>query len=121
MKYMILMYSDPTETKRMSALDRDVVGTKHQVLRTELTTSGELLGGAGLAYPEDSRTIQLQDGVAVRSLGPFERADQHLTAYYMIDCEGLDRALSLAERILDFHVTAVEVRQVHDSVDMAQR
>jgi predicted enzyme related to lactoylglutathione lyase len=119
MKYMILMYSDPTETKSMSALDREVVSQKHRILRTELTASGELLGGAGLAYPEDSRTIQLRDGVAVRSPGPFVRADQHLTAYHMLDCEALDRALSVAERILDFHVTAVEVRQVHDSVDVA--
>jgi len=119
MKYMILMYSDPAETKRMSALERDVVSQKHQALLTELTASGELLGGVGLAYPEDSRTIQLQDGVAVRSFGPFVRADRQLTAYYMIDCEGLDRALTVAERILDFHVTAVEVRPVHDSVDMA--
>ena len=37
---------------------------------------------------------------------------------YMIDCEGLGRALSLAQRILDCHVTAMEVRPVHDSVDM---
>jgi hypothetical protein len=118
MKYMILMYSDPAETKRMSALNRDVISQKHQALRTELAASGELLGGAELAYPEDSRTIQLQDGIAVRRLGPFAIADRQLTAYYMIDCEGRDRALSLAELILDFHVPAVEVRPVHDSVDM---
>jgi hypothetical protein len=62
--------------------------------------------------------IQLQDGIAVRSLGLFVRADRQLTTYYMIACEGLDRALSLAERILDYHVTAVEVRPVHDLVDM---
>jgi hypothetical protein len=30
----------------------------------------------------------------------------------------VERALSIAEGILDFHVTAVEVWQVHDSVGM---
>jgi hypothetical protein len=40
-----------------------------------------------------------------------------VTAYYLVDCRDLDGALAIAERILDFHVTAIEVRQVHDSVN----
>ncbi len=51
--------------------------------------------------------------------GPFVTAQEHLTAYYVIDCEGLDRAMSIAERTLDFHVTAVEVRHIRDSVGIA--
>ncbi len=95
-----------------------MVAHKHQALRTELTKSGELLSGAGLAYPADTRTIRLHDGAAVISDGPFVKADEHLTAYYLISCANLDRALSIAERMLDFHVTAVEVRQVHGVVGM---
>ncbi len=91
MKYMILLYSDPVEAKRMSALNRDEISLKHEILHTEVAASGDPLGGAGLAYPKDSRTIQLQDGIAVRSRGPFVRADRQLTAFYMIDCEGLSK------------------------------
>jgi hypothetical protein len=116
MKYMVLMYSDPAETKAMSAMDRDVVGRKHQALCTELTESGELLNGAGLAYPGDTRTLRLGDDVVATTNGPLVESEVQLTAYYLIDCANLDRARSIAERILDFHVTAVEVRQVHDSV-----
>ncbi len=115
MRSMVLMYSDPAQTKAMSAAERGAMACKHQALRTELTASGELLNGAGLAYPEDTTTLRLRDGVAVTD-GPFADAAEHLTAYYLIECETPDRALSIAEGILDFHVTAVEVRQVHDSV-----
>jgi hypothetical protein len=118
MKYVVLMYSDPAETMAMSAMDRDVVGRKHHELRTELIESGELLNGAGLAYPADTRTMRLGDGVVATTNGPLVASEVQLTAYYLIDCEDLDRVLSIAERILDFHVTAVEVRQVHDSVDV---
>jgi hypothetical protein len=45
-------------------------------------------------------------------------SEVQLTAYYLIDCDDLGRALSIAERILNSHVTTVEVRQVHDSVDI---
>ena len=119
MRYMVLMYADPAQTKAMSASDNDAVRRKHEALCTELTESGELLNGAGLAFPADTRTIRLQDGIAVTTDGPFAEAEEHLTAYYLIDCDGPDRAHSIAERILDFHVTAVEVRQVHDSVGIA--
>jgi hypothetical protein len=121
MKYMVLMYSDPAETKGMSAPDRDSVTRKHEALRSELTESRELLNGAGLAYPMDTKTIRLQDGIAVSIDGPLAEAAEQLTAYHMLDCVDRGRALSIAERMLDSHVTSVEVRQVHDSVGIADR
>ena len=36
MKYGVLMYSDPAETRAMTAADRDAVGSLHQSLRSEL-------------------------------------------------------------------------------------
>jgi hypothetical protein len=47
-------------------------------------------------------------------------AREQLTAYYLVDCRDLDRVLSIAERILDIHVTAIEVRQVYDSVNIVE-
>ena len=38
--------------------------------------------------------------------------------YYVVDCESPERALRIAEGILDFHVTAVEVREIHDSTGL---
>jgi hypothetical protein len=41
-----------------------------------------------------------------------------MTAYYVFDCETAERAQAIAEGILDDHVTAVEVRRIHDSVGL---
>jgi hypothetical protein len=119
MMYMVLMYSDPAQAQQMSAPERDDVGRKHQALREELTESGELLNGAGLAYPADTQTIRLRGDTPVTASGPFHKAKGHLTAYYLIDCASQLRALSIAERMLDAHVTAVELREVHDSVGIS--
>jgi hypothetical protein len=118
MKYMVLMYSNPAETKAMSASDLDVVLRKHEALRAELTDSGELLNGAGLAFPEDTTNLRLRDGLPVALDGPLRAAEEHMTAYYVFDCADRDRALAIAERLLDSHVTAVEVRDIHDSAGM---
>jgi hypothetical protein len=118
MKFMVLMYSNPADTKVMSAPDRDTVARKHAALRADLASSGELLNGAGLDYPEEATTMRWRDGVMTSADGLFLDAGEQLTAYYLIDCEGPERARSIAERVLDFHVTAVEVRRVHDSFGM---
>jgi hypothetical protein len=115
---MVLMYSVPAETKAMSREELDVVLRKHEALRASLTTSGELRGGAGLTFPEDTTNLRLLDGIAVTAEGPLVDATVHLTAYYVIDCADRDRALAIAEGLLDSHVTAVEVRYIHDSVSI---
>jgi len=118
MKYMVLMYSNPAQTKAMSASELDAVMRKHNALRDELTESGELLSGAGLAYPEDTTTIRLRAGAGVAVAGPLMESDEQLTAYYVFECADVERARHIAEGVLDFHVTAVEVRAIHDSVGM---
>ena len=115
MKYALLMFSDPAQTKAMSADEIAEIMSKHEALREELTRSGELLNGAGLVYPEDTVVLRLgPDGVIARR-GPLSAADEHMTAYYVVDCDGPVRARAIAERTLDHHVMAVEVREIHDS------
>ena len=110
--YVVLMYSDPAKTKAMSAADREAVRRRHEALHAE--ESGVMLNGAGLAYPERTITTRLDRGGPVVSEGPFVTAREQLTAYYVIDCQSAEHAASIGERILDFHVTAVEVREIHD-------
>ena len=115
MKYAVLMFSEPAHTKAMSEDELAEILDKHEVLRNELTRSGELLNGAGLAYPEDTTVLRLEgDGVVARR-GPLLSADEHVTAYYVIECESHDRAREIAGRTLDHHVTAVELREIHDT------
>src|SRR5215470_8695931 len=109
------MYADPAHTQAMTAGDRDMIARKHAALRAELTGSGELLGGAGLAYRADTTTLRLDGGAAATSHGPLITSRVQLTAYYLVRCPDVDRAPALAAHILDSHVTAVKFRPVHDS------
>jgi hypothetical protein len=113
MKYMLLMYADPNETKAMAASDRDTIAHKHEALVARLTESGELLYGAGLDYPWNTTTIRWNHGDPISTDGPFTDAEEQLTAYYVVNCVSADRAFELAREIVDFHVTAVEVRPIH--------
>jgi hypothetical protein len=114
-KFALLMYADPAHTKAMTSDERGIVARKHAALRDELTESGELLDGAGLAYPADTTTFRFDDGAVAASPGPLTTDTVQLTAYYLLRCADEERARAIAAHILDFHVTAVEVRPVHDS------
>jgi hypothetical protein len=91
------------------------IGRKHESLRTEWTTAGRLLNAAGMDHPADTVTISA-DGVA---RGPLSGGREQLTAWYVLECETAEQAATEAARVLDFHVTAVEVRHIHDSFGMA--
>jgi hypothetical protein len=118
-KYALLMYADPDHTRAMSEPELDAVARKHEALRNELTESGELLSGAGLVFPEDTTVVRLGTDGPVAQPGPLATGShEHLTAYYVMECATAERARGLAEHLLDDHVTAVEVRPIHDSVGM---
>jgi len=109
-KYVLLMYADPAHTQAMTAGDRDMMARKHAALRAELTGSGELLDGARPAYRADTTTLRLDGRAVATSHGPLITSTVELTAYYLVRCPDMDRALALAAHILDSHVTAVKVR-----------
>ncbi|WP_052390081.1 YciI family protein [Streptomyces sp. NRRL B-24484] len=115
---MVLMYADPAATAAMTAEQRAEVFARHEALHRDLADTGELLNGAGLAYPADTTVLRLHDEAPVPSDGPLTAAPVHLTAYYVLDCASPERAREIAGRVVDFHVVAVEVRPVHDSFGM---
>jgi hypothetical protein len=70
---------------------------------------------AGLVLPEDTILLRLAPNGVIATRGPLSAADEHMTGYYMVDCDGPERARAIAERTLDRHVLAVELREIHDS------
>jgi hypothetical protein len=118
---MVLMYADPAATAAMTPQERTEVFARHETLHRELADGGELRNGAGLAYPQDTVTLRWQpDAAPAVGGGPLTEPESgaHLTAYYVVECASLERAREIAERVLDFHVVAVEVRPIHDSFGM---
>ena len=118
MKYMVLMYADPAATQAMTAEQRADVFRRHEALHKDLEGSGELLNGAGLGYPRDTTTLRWHADGSTAAGGPFVETTEQLTAYYVIECASPERARAVAERVLDFHVVAVEVRPIHDVFGM---
>ena len=113
MRYAVLMYTDPAHTEAMSPEAVEAVKRKHEELGEE--AAGEIVGGCGLAFPAETTLLRLGANGVEASTGPFVEGREQLSAYYEIETETKERALEIAGRILDDHVTAVELRAIHDS------
>jgi hypothetical protein len=117
-KFALMMHTHPAESKALSDEEVKAIVAKHSELVEQLEASGEIINGAGLRLPEDTTTIRLVDGKPASSTGPVAGGGEHVTAYYLLETSDRERAEEIAASILSSHVTAVEVREVHDSTGL---
>jgi hypothetical protein len=72
----------------------------YEALNQELQESGELAGGAALAWPEQAKVVRADGQAApVVTDGPYAEAKEILAGYTMVDVESVDRAIEIAARL----------------------
>ena len=110
MKYILLIYQNPTAFQALSAAEVSEVMSDVGELMQELTESGEFVGGEGLADSSQTKTIRVRDGVPAVTDGPFIEAKEQLAGYCLFECETPERAIEIAARWPDARYWAVELR-----------
>ena len=118
MKYMLLIYNRPGFVDELTDEQRTELFGEVDALLAELTASGELVRGEGLAGPETARTVRLQDGQPAVTDGPFSEAKEQFAGYTAVDCATRERAEEIAARWPDVRYGgAIEVRAVMGGVE----
>src|SRR5690348_14157218 len=115
MKYLLMIYMNPTLFETLTEEERNAIFSGHDQFQQPLRESGELIGFAALADPSQSSTVRVRDGVTNATDGPYVEAKEFLAGYYAVDCETLARAQELAALIPDAKLTAIEVRPVMEA------
>jgi hypothetical protein len=115
MKYMLLIYDNADTRELFSSPDGTALANEVGALITELTASGELVGGEALADPAQTRSIRQRDGVPVVTDGPLAEAKEHFGGYLIVDCETTERATEIASRWPNARFAAMEVRPIMNS------
>lgn len=114
MKYMLLIYNEPNAFQRLSQDEQEKVMADVDTIMEELTANGEMVGGAALADPSQTRTVRVVDGAVATTDGPFVEVKEHLAGYITVDVSSLERAVEIASRWPDARTGAMEVRPVLD-------
>jgi hypothetical protein len=69
-------------------------------VNNDLSESGELVDGQGLAEPALTRHVTVdKDGRPVITDGPYGETKELLAGYWVLDCESLERVTEIAARV----------------------
>ena len=110
MKYMLLIYMNPTTWDSLTDDQRDGVFRGHGDFQKIVKESGEFVGTEALTDPSNTAVVRVRDGVPAVTDGPYLESKEFFCGYYIVDCETRERAVELAALIPDAQYTAMEVR-----------
>ena len=106
MRYLILLYGDPTGETALSADDRRAIVDEHMAFSARLRERGVLLDGD--AVEEHARVVR----AGLVTDGPFAETKEQLGGFYVVDVPDLDAALAIAARLPTAAVGSIEVRPI---------
>jgi hypothetical protein len=112
MKYLLMIYNNPATYEAWSEDQRDELFSTVDVVMKDLTESGELIGGQGLADASTAKTVRVRNGVLATTDGPFAEAKEQLGGYLIVECDTEERAVEIAASWPDAKYFAIEVRAI---------
>lgn len=118
MKYMLMIYGNKALWESFPEEEFAKVIAEHEAFQKEITETGELVGGEGLAFETEAKTVRVRNGVPVVTDGPYLESKEYLGSYYVIDCKDLDRAIELAARLPAARNNGVEVWPIMNTSGM---
>jgi len=111
MRYMLMIYGNSSTWDSWTKEEYDEVIAAHRSLLEELKASGEYVDSAGLTV-RNARQVRTLEGEAAVTDGPFTEAKEVLAGYYLVDCDGIERATEIAGRIRESRWDPIEVREI---------
>jgi hypothetical protein len=112
MKYMLLIYADPTAYADPEAA-QTMMG-EYMTFTEAINESGEFVSGEPLQGPDTATTVRMRDGQVSPTDGPYVETKEVLAGYYVVDVKDLDRAIEVAAMIPDARTGGIDVRPIMD-------
>jgi len=117
MKYLLLLNNDAREVAEWQQLTPAKAQERRakQIPRWNelfawLAERGIDVDGLELDDPANARVVRVRDGETLVSDGPFAETKEIVGGYFLADCEDLDQAIELAQRVPVAERGSVEIR-----------
>ena len=114
MKYMLLIYNDPSKEPKFGTPESDEMMSDFFAANAMMQADGVLCDGEGLQSIETATSLRIKSGKIETMDGPFAETREHLGGYYVVDVPDLDAALKYASLIPSAKFGTIEVRPLMD-------
>lgn len=112
MRYMILIYNNPSVLDGMSEEEGQADYQGYMAFNETVIERGAMKNALPLHPATSATTVRVRDGKTTTFDGPFAETKEVLGGVYVLDCENLDEAIELAAMIPAAHHSSVEIRPV---------
>jgi len=110
MRYMILIYNDPSIYATMSQAQGEAEFRAYMAFNAEAQKRGVMREGVQLHPVTTATTVRVRDGKTMTVDGPFAETKEVLGGVYILDCKDLDEATALAAMIPGALNGSIELR-----------
>ncbi|WP_372016504.1 YciI family protein [Pseudoxanthomonas sp. 10H] len=114
MKYLLLVYTDPSLLEALPPQDYDAHMQGCIRKADALHAEGTLLGSNKLEPAAQARTVRVRDGRASVYDGPFAETKEVLAGYNLVEADSMEEAVELAKQFPWARYGSMEVRPVSD-------
>jgi hypothetical protein len=111
MKYLVMVQGTQADYEAMSgkASPKSPAWSEQELqamygymgaINNDLSETGELIDGQGLAEPAKTRLVTLgEGGKTVITDGPYSESKELMAGYWVLECESLERVTEIADRV----------------------
>jgi hypothetical protein len=121
MKFMILIYNDPTMLDTLPPAEFDATMRSCLEHADALRKEGHLLESQMLESASEARSVRSRKGRTTVIDGPFAESKEVLAGFNLIDAEDMDEAVEIAMQFPWASTGCVEVRPVRDIAAVRQK
>jgi hypothetical protein len=121
MKFMLLIYNDPTLLDAVPAPQQDDMMRNCLSHADELQRHGSLIQSQMLEEPKTAKSVRIRNGRMTASDGPFAEAKEMLGGFNLIEADSMEEAVRMAAEFPWAKTGCVEVRPVRDIETVRRR
>jgi hypothetical protein len=121
MQYMMLIYADETQWKKMPGDQLSRVMDEYREFTQGIVKSGHFRAGSQLQPTSTATTVREKNGKRLTTDGPFAESKEQLGGYYLLECKDLDEAVAIAGRIPGVRIgDIIEIRPLVPTSEAAR-
>jgi hypothetical protein len=114
MKYIVLIYTDPTLLAQVSQSEFNATMRDCLTHADEMQRDGRLLQTEMLEDTRTARSVRVRNGRKTVVDGPFAETKEVLGGFNIIEADNMDEALRIAEEFPWSRIGSVEVRPIRE-------